>query len=286
MSCTVGASALTRLISVRSSASGRRSSTAATSAAPSAAASAARDPAGSLRGHEIEARGGAPRFGRFRRDAMGIDCPRNRAVWGRLYALQPYERVKAACIAVAGQRAADPSGVLLRAFQPQLPHQRAPLLGFRLDVALDPFDRGRCRAGSGRYCMIFCCISGVGHDALHLAVELGHDLARRVVAGEDAHATTPPRGPAYRPPPRAAERPASVGKARRRGDGKRAQLAVLDQRQRSARPRRPTRRRDRRRRRRSIADCCDTARGPCRSRISASAAPRSGAAPRRCPDEL
>ena len=44
-----------------------------------------REPGRMLRGHEIEARSGAPRFGRFFSGRHeDIDCPRNRAVWGRL----------------------------------------------------------------------------------------------------------------------------------------------------------------------------------------------------------
>ena len=52
-----------------------------------------REPGRLLRGHEIEARGGAPRLGRVRSGRHGnSNCPCNRAVWGRLYNLNPTRR--------------------------------------------------------------------------------------------------------------------------------------------------------------------------------------------------
>ena len=50
---------------------------------------------GSCGSHEIEPRAGRLGSAGFCEEAMEIDCPCNRAVWGRLYTPQPYERVKA-----------------------------------------------------------------------------------------------------------------------------------------------------------------------------------------------
>ena len=164
-----------------------------------------------------------------------------------------------------------PSGrtgpISLRPFQPELPHQRAPLVDLGLDVALSPLDRRRRvrnqpEIGDPRF------ISGGAMMRFISPWSLSTISLRRGVPGRSAHAMKPPRSRRCRTLRRIGGTSGSVPKPGRRGDRERAQLAVPDQRKRCAGLGERAAR-DRRRRRRSPAGCCGTAHAPSRSRTAA-----------------